>query len=116
MFPDSHCGPVGLFEMVKGLVVSFLVALDLLNPECRVPSRQNAVLGASVPETSVHEDCDLRRPKDDIRASVEIGERPSVNAIPESSFEQRRAQGQFGLGVATRVAPHRGSCGGAGRP
>ena len=116
MFPNGHCRPVGLFEMVECLVVSFFVALDLLNPERGVPSRKNTVLGASVPETSVQENCDLCRPKDYIRASVEIQERPSVNAIPKSSSEQRRAQGQFGLGVATRVAPHRGSCGGARRP
>ena len=102
--------------MIERLFVSFPVSLDLLHPERRVASRKNAVLETSVPEASVHKNRDLGRPENDIRSSVEVGERATVNAIPETSLEQRRAQGQFRLRIAPSVTPHGGSCCGARRP
>lgn len=116
MFPNGHSGPLGLFEKLERLSVPLLVALDLRSPERGVAGRNNAVVGTSVPKTSVHENCDLHGPEDDICAAVDMGKRTRVDSIPEPSFEQGRAQGLFRLGITPSVAPHRSSSCRARRP
>ena len=116
VFPNGHSGPLGLFEKLERLSVPLPVALDLLGPERGVAGRKNAVVGTSVPKTSVHENCDLHWSENDICASVDMGKRTRVDSIPEPSSEQGRAQGLFRLRVTPSVAPHRRSSCRARRP
>lgn len=83
VFPNGHSDPLGLFEKLERLSVPLLVALDLVSPEGGVAGRKNAVVGTSVPKTSVHENCDLHGSENDICAAVDMGKRTRVDSIPE---------------------------------
>jgi hypothetical protein len=59
MFPDPDHLPSGLKEEPIRLGIADTVGLHLILPECSVGCRSGVMDGASMPKTSINEDCNL---------------------------------------------------------
>jgi len=64
------------------------------------------VLRARMPKAAVHEDDDLGRAEDDVRASSQSGQDRTVDAIAQAEAMQLPPQQQFWSGVATSLTLH----------
>jgi len=71
MLPKSNYVPSRLGKLAFNGRVAFLGSGDLLGPEATVVRWHHAVLGAAVPETSVHEHREPDTRKDEIRTARE---------------------------------------------
>src|SRR5437870_2878448 len=70
VLPHPHHQPACLRETSRGVAVAPSILVDLLPPPARVRLRPAGVLGASVPETAVHEDGDPRGSEDNVRVTA----------------------------------------------
>ena len=71
MFPYSNNGPASPPQPLVCVAVTFAVASDLLRPvpgiDLMIP---HSVPRTTVPETTIDEDCDLRRSEDNVNPSA----------------------------------------------
>lgn len=67
VFPHAHDRPTVPLQSRGLLAVARLVDLDLGGPVLRVGERPGAVLGAPVPEATVHKYSDASAREDDVR-------------------------------------------------
>ena len=92
----------------------FPIAGDLGGPKIRIAFGCCAVVGASVPEASIHEDRYPGAGEHQIRSEAPIiWQRRVVNPIAESRGVDHPADGQFGLSVPSPVGNHAGPYPGA---
>ena len=105
MLPDSYDGPVGCSQMVVGVTVAALVRLDLLPPPDGVLLGPGAVLGAPMPEASVHENSDARTREGDVGLPAKPGERV-VDAEAKSLAVEERTQSGLGCRIAPALLLH----------
>lgn len=66
VLPDAHHRPARVMEQSGGFDVARPIARQLLGPPSRIVLGRNAVLGATVPEASVHHDRDLLSGEGDV--------------------------------------------------
>lgn len=66
MFPKSHHGPSGAFQVGSRLVVPRYIPRQFLIPEVLIGHWPRLVDRTRVPEASVHENSEPRSPEDDV--------------------------------------------------
>lgn len=91
VFPDSNDGPPGLTKSAVRIPVSPAILEDLLAPELGVGLRPGSVLGTTVPETAIHEDCDPKTRKYDVGGPPNARYWADVDAVSEAQSEYGRA-------------------------
>jgi len=73
VLPDAHYGPPTPPQLRCNCLVSVPVSLDLFRPITRVGIWSLSALGATVPEASVHKDCQIVLGKREIRFAKHAG-------------------------------------------
>lgn len=86
--------------------VTLSVSSDLLGPVLGVGGRLRVVLGAAVPETTVHENRHLGPREDDVGGSTNAGQRADGDAVPEAQRVDGSPEGELGLGIPAAVGLH----------
>src|SRR5689334_3477103 len=81
VFPASQHKPPTLSEDAISLTVTLHISSDLRDPEFRVRLRRREMLGTSMPEATVHEDCDLRGNEDHVRSPREPLNGPTRQSV-----------------------------------
>jgi hypothetical protein len=72
VFPNPHDTPAEFAQLAVHPAVTSLVRGELLYPESTVAGRNSTMLGATVPETPVHKQCQPVPPKKKIRFAENI--------------------------------------------
>lgn len=103
-YPDNQ--PLSLCKKTIGLRVALLRTSDLLRPESRIGRRQRVMFGAPVPETTVHEDGDLRFCEHKIRSTADGFEGTTRDPVTQTKRMYGTAKSELGLRVAPLVGPH----------
>ena len=93
-------------EPLVGVPVSADVGGELLDPPLAVRLRGRGVVRAGVPEAAVDVDRNLGLGEHQVGTAPHPRERRDVDSIAETSSPHRSANGQLGLGVASRLALH----------
>lgn len=100
VLPDSLDEPSGLGEVLVGVDVPFLVALDLVGPVPTVGSvNPSPVVRATMPEASIDEDRDALPTEDDVCSATELGDRANVHPVAEARRMECSTDEHLGLGV-----------------
>lgn len=107
VFPDPEREPARISQPRVGVAVPGNVPADLLRPIVLVGLRDPAMLGAPVPEASVHEYGDLGKSEHEIGTSTEVWERLNVHLVSETSSVDLRPDSQLRSRVPPSVALHR---------
>lgn len=97
VFPDAEDAPALLAEGAADEAVALAVAADFLAPESPVALRHPAVLGATMPETAVHEDGQPGGAEEEIGFAEEgLAAAPAGEAVGAEDPDER----EFGVPVA----------------
>lgn len=76
MFPETQHSPTCLDQLAVGVHVALTVPPHLVGPEACVGLRGCVVVGAAVPEATVHEHRDLRAGEDQVSSTTQGRNRP----------------------------------------
>jgi len=102
MFPYPHDTPAEFAQLAVHPAVTHLVGGELLFPESTVAGRNFTMLGATVPETPVHKQCQPVPPKKKIRFAENILiPAPAGDVVPAEQCYQR----EFGVFVSLPANP-----------
>jgi hypothetical protein len=85
VLPETDDCPTSCLEFSVVAGIALNVAFELSLPPGGVGFRCGSMLGASVPEASVHEDRHASATKDDVCAAAHRGNRALVLSKPQSS-------------------------------
>lgn len=117
MLPDPDHRPTCLGQRRVYATVAFDVRCEFRLPILDVALRGDAVLWATMPEASVHEDRDARAGKDDIGTDRTTAWEPNCQILPkpQASAMQHRTQRNLGPRIRPLVGlPHGGGGGSRG--
>lgn len=102
VFPNPHDEPILFAERATDPQITRPIRFEFLFPEFAVAGRGIAMLGTAMPETSVHEDCDLHILKHKVRfAEYGLLTSPAGHAL----LAQQLHQGEFSVLVASPPNP-----------
>src|SRR4051812_46201720 len=87
-------------------MITCTVLSDLVGPESSIGSRLGVMVGAPVPEASIHEDRHLGAGEDQVCCSSQSRERPYRHSVAKPQSVNRTPEGQLWLGVTTFVRLH----------
>jgi hypothetical protein len=93
MFPESYDDPSRAFEKTICLLVSRYIRFYFHGPITTTCARQAAVTAASMPETTIHENCHSLHWKDKVRFALEGEFAPPAN---NPSLSKKTDHAQFG--------------------
>lgn len=106
MLPDPDYVPPEISKMRVRLPVPFDIARELRRPPRGVAFRDGLVIGAPVPEASVHEHSDLLPGKQDIGAPAREARQNGIDAIAKTARVQDPPQGPLGFRVSRALTGH----------
>lgn len=102
MFPDPQHPPARATQRPRHQSIASPICRQLPLPERPIVLRLRRVLGTAMPETAVHEHCELEFGKDEIRLSKErLIAPPTGDVVQSKKFRQR----QFRILVPTPANP-----------
>lgn len=107
MLPAADHGPSGLRQGAVDLLIALDVAAKLRSPELVISLRHGGVLGALMPEASVHEHCQSGRRERYVGANGKVIEF-DAKVLPETEAAamKLRAEGSLRPGVDAAVGNH----------
>jgi hypothetical protein len=82
VFPNAENAPLGRPQSPRHQNIARLVAGEFIFPKCAVAFRLSSVFWTTMPETTVHKDCQLEFWKYEIRSDFEN----SDSRLPTSEF------------------------------
>ncbi len=107
VFPDADHSPASGCQTTSRVVITLLVARDLLEP---VPAVHGlaaaAVIRTTMPEASVDKDGYTRSREEDVSSTPEGRVRTDVHAVSEPTTMQRTPQRKFGSRVPALLTSH----------
>lgn len=107
VFPYPNGRPARVEEQRVGLAVARLVPFDLFGPVPAVrPMLPLAMVWATVPEATVHEDGDLRAGEHEIRLAWQLSKRSAVDEVAQSPAVKDPPESQLGPGVPPGEPAH----------
>lgn len=95
VLPDTDNRPTSLLEQAVCVAISLLVRQKLPLPPLRIGPRTGPVFNASVPETTVYEDCDLEAGERDVDGSASRPRDRVLNAVTQAERMEHAPEGQF---------------------
>lgn len=99
MFPNPQHAPTGPAQCLVHQPVSGLIAGKFIFPECAVAGRLRAVLGTTVPETTIHKDRHFDFRKNEIRFAEDFLISPPAN---DFGATEKMNKSQLGFLVPAR--------------
>jgi hypothetical protein len=106
VFPDTYHDPSSVRQTLGSVLVTSLVALDLLSPPVSVAVWPGAVHGAVVPEAAVHHDNDLRWPEEDVGLAPQVRQGSLMDAETKPERVERLAKPDLDRRVLRPLAAH----------
>jgi hypothetical protein len=106
MLPYPHDCPTASREKRVVSHITLHVPPDLCIPVVRVSGGPRSVLGAAMPETTIHEDRKARSANNHICATTQVGLRSHVQSEPDSATMQRRPYGALRTSVRSSITAH----------
>src|SRR5687768_4064162 len=97
MLPNANHGPAASAQSAVYAAVASLVAGDLGQPECRAGCRPSGVLGAAVPEASIHKHRGLQLGENEVWFA---GQFRSPSPADDATRTENLNQPQLGVLVA----------------
>lgn len=97
MLPDAHDAPAGLPQKPEHLPVALDIPRNLFTPEGGIVLRFGGMLGASMPETAIHENRNAVGAKDKIGFAIQrVIPPPAGDFVSAEDLDQA----QFGIAVS----------------
>ena len=93
VLPDVDRDPAQFLEVAIDPAVALDIAVEFLPPPVAVCLRHGPVLGALVPEATIHEHDDLRRTEYQVRCSRQA---PQIRPVPQPSGMKDAPKPEFG--------------------
>ena len=106
VLPKAQYRPAFLFPEPSGLGISSNIAVDLGHPPIGAGVGRREVLGASVPETSIDADDDLRAGKYDIASSTDRRYGSMIHTVAATACKKNMSNLKFGFGVMSMRVAH----------
>ena len=106
VLPDPDDLPILGGQQLGDVPVPFGVPLQLPAPPVAVVSRHDAVLGAAVPEATIHEHGDSFGREADVNPLARPPRNPALQPISKTSGVKFRSKAQLGAGVLGSLVPH----------
>jgi len=106
VFPDSNHSPAKLDEFHVRVAIPALIRHDLFLPERRIRLGRSSMLRATMPETTIYEDGDLRSEKNDVGPAIHAWNEALLEPIAKAPTEQSRSQLQLSIRVTLACRPH----------
>ena len=106
MFPDPDHIPPEVGKMRVGFAITLHVAGKLRRPPRGVAFRSRLVVGASVPEATIHKHGDPLSGKQEVCAPTWKSWKNGVDSIPETTRVQEPAQRPLGFRVLRTLTGH----------
>jgi len=103
VLPHATDAPAERLELSGLLAVAANVGCELVCPEPDGTSGSHVVVGASMPEAAVNEDCDSRSPKNQIGSACRC---TGMQAIPEALPPQQASKNAFRLCIDAADSRH----------
>lgn len=106
MFPVPQDSPAFRFELSSGVEIATPIRLNLGDPIVGVRLGGDEMLRASMPETSVYENCEPCTSEHDVGTTTPIRTGGEVDPIPQTIGVKQRPNSQLRLRVTTTVRAH----------